>query len=153
MKTSRAVVEMIRATPADRRSEFAAEIWKRRRMQHGPPGRSDSVPFQPNPTPTSKKCKGWYVRSMGTFVGFDPGGAGAFGWAVLVGEELALTLVHRGIADHARGAIDGAIAAIGQRQLTALGVDAPLFWQPTGDRRVDQMVRTAQSSAWVLDAN
>jgi hypothetical protein len=32
---------------------------------------------------------------MGTFVGFDPGGAGAFGWAVLVGEELALTLVHR----------------------------------------------------------
>jgi hypothetical protein len=26
-------------------------------MQHGPPGRSDSVPFQPNPTPTSKNAK------------------------------------------------------------------------------------------------
>jgi len=40
-----AAVEMIRATPPERRSEFAREIWERRRVQYGPTGRSDSVPF------------------------------------------------------------------------------------------------------------
>jgi hypothetical protein len=38
-------VEMIRATPPNRRSEFAREIWEKRRAQYGPSGRSDGVPF------------------------------------------------------------------------------------------------------------
>ena len=33
-------VAMIRATPTTRRSEFAREIWSRRRAQYGPSGRS-----------------------------------------------------------------------------------------------------------------
>ena len=40
-----AAVEMIRATPPQRRSEFAREIWERRRAQHGSSGPSDGVPF------------------------------------------------------------------------------------------------------------
>lgn len=40
-----AAVEMIRGTPPERRSEFAHEIWSRRRERYGPSGRSDSVPF------------------------------------------------------------------------------------------------------------
>jgi hypothetical protein len=40
-----AAVEMIRATPLERRSEFAREIWDRRRAHYGPTGRGDSVPF------------------------------------------------------------------------------------------------------------
>jgi heterodisulfide reductase subunit C len=40
-----AAVEMIRATPPERRSEFARDIWERRRARYGPTGRSDSVPF------------------------------------------------------------------------------------------------------------
>jgi hypothetical protein len=40
-----AAVEMIRATPPTKRSEFAEEIWQRRRERYGPSGRSDSVPF------------------------------------------------------------------------------------------------------------
>jgi hypothetical protein len=41
----KAAVEMIRATPPERRSEFAQEIWERRRARYGPSGRGDSVPF------------------------------------------------------------------------------------------------------------
>ena len=40
-----AAVEMIRATPLQRRSEFAEEIWERRRARYGPSGRGGSVPF------------------------------------------------------------------------------------------------------------
>ena len=34
-----------RATPAERRSSFARQIWERRRARYGPSGRSDGVPF------------------------------------------------------------------------------------------------------------
>jgi hypothetical protein len=40
-----AAVEMIRATPSDRRSECAKEIWQNRRARYGPSGCADSVPF------------------------------------------------------------------------------------------------------------
>jgi hypothetical protein len=40
-----AAVEVIRSTPPARRSEFAQEIWSRRRKRYGPSSRSDSVPF------------------------------------------------------------------------------------------------------------
>jgi hypothetical protein len=40
-----AAVALIRATPPARRSQFAQEIWDKRREHHGPTGRSDSVPF------------------------------------------------------------------------------------------------------------
>ena len=38
-------VEMIRATPPERRSEFAREIWQKRTAHYGGTGRGDSVPF------------------------------------------------------------------------------------------------------------
>jgi hypothetical protein len=40
-----AAVEMIRATPPERRSEFAEQIWERRRARYGPTGTGDNVPF------------------------------------------------------------------------------------------------------------
>jgi len=40
-----AAVEMIRATPPERRREFAQAIWERRRQRHGSTGRSGGVPF------------------------------------------------------------------------------------------------------------
>lgn len=40
-----AAVAMIRATPPEDRSEFAAQVWRKRRERFGPSGRSDSVPF------------------------------------------------------------------------------------------------------------
>ena len=41
----KAAVELIRATPPQRRSEFAQEIWQRRRARYGSSGRTDTVPF------------------------------------------------------------------------------------------------------------
>jgi hypothetical protein len=38
-------VAMVRATPPERRSEFASQIWRIRRDRHGGTGRTDSVPF------------------------------------------------------------------------------------------------------------
>ena len=40
-----AAVEMIRATPPERRSEYARAIWQLRRERWGPSGRSDAPPF------------------------------------------------------------------------------------------------------------
>jgi hypothetical protein len=40
-----AAIEMVRATPPELRSEFAQEVWSRRRQHYGPSGRGDSVPF------------------------------------------------------------------------------------------------------------
>lgn len=75
-------------------------------------------------------------------MGFDPGGSGAFGWAVVSGETFPLRLVDRGIAHHAQGAFKAAIDCAGTK-INAVGIDAPLFWNPAGDRHADQVVRKA----------
>jgi hypothetical protein len=38
-------VAMIHDTPPAKRSQFAREIWQKRREHYGPTGRSASVPF------------------------------------------------------------------------------------------------------------
>lgn len=40
-----AAVEMIRATSPEKRSDFAQQIWQKRRERYGPSGRGDGVPF------------------------------------------------------------------------------------------------------------
>ena len=80
------------------------------------------------------------------YLGFDPGGAGAFGWCVLSGEDLPLSLYRRGAADHASGAVKAALETIGDGPICGVGIDAPLFWQPGGparatDRIVDRSIR------------
>jgi hypothetical protein len=82
-------------------------------------------------------------REVPLYAGFDPGGAEAFGWAVVSGTKLPLVLVAHGIANHAQQAVRAAIEAVGQNALTAIGIDAPLFWRPDGDRKSDQLVRNA----------
>jgi len=77
------------------------------------------------------------------YVGFDPGGAGAFGWAIVAGTKLPLVLVARGVANHAQEAARAVLGAVGQKPVMAVGIDAPLFWQPKGDRTSDQLVRNA----------
>jgi len=79
---------------------------------------------------------------MGVYVGFDPGGFGTFGWAVLSGDSLPLRLEDRGIADQARNACEAAMKSAGPN-VQAIGIDAPLFWNSGGDRIADQRVRTA----------
>jgi hypothetical protein len=64
---------------------------------------------------------------MGTYVGFDPGGLGSFGWAVVTGETLPLNFVDCGIADHAQGAFNAVISCLDSSKLKikAIGIDAP----------------------------
>jgi len=78
-----------------------------------------------------------------TYLGFDPGGAGAFGWCLAQGTSLPLTVLALGTGNHAHDATDAALKATKQikAQLTAVGIDAPLFWRPDGDRRVDRWIR------------
>jgi hypothetical protein len=78
---------------------------------------------------------------MGLFLGFDPGGAGAFGWCVAAGTNLPLEVVARGVGRHAEHAYESARAAAGKK-VDGVGIDAPLFWRSNGDRHVDQLVRT-----------
>jgi hypothetical protein len=79
---------------------------------------------------------------MGIYVGFDPGGFGAFGWAVASGDSLPLKITGHSLANHAQGAFAAAIECA-SNAIDGIGIDAPLFWNPAGDRLVDQTVRRA----------
>jgi hypothetical protein len=80
------------------------------------------------------------------FAGFDPGGEQAFGWAVLKATPQGLRFV-------AGGTVTGAPTALSQASVvllegpTAIGIDAPLFWVPEGDRNADTLVRRLVCSA------
>lgn len=73
-------------------------------------------------------------------VGLDPGGTGAFGWALV-------PLSRDYIQLEASGCVGGAHEAIAaaQEKLTrapdAVGIDAPLYWVGRDDRQADQIVR------------
>ena len=80
-------------------------------------------------------------------LGFDPGGAGSFGWSVCreVGGQLEPP-IETGLADNAWDALNrvgGAIEALGHQgnaRILAAGIDAPLFWAATGGRTIDSSV-------------
>lgn len=77
------------------------------------------------------------------YLGFDPGGEGAFGWAVAhrVGDG-APGLVATGCAPNAAVAIENAGRVLAANGVpVAAGIDAPLFWTTTGKRRADNTVR------------
>ncbi len=80
------------------------------------------------------------------FVGFDPGGEKAFGWAVLEATPSGLRLVAGGAVTGAPTALATAAEASGHPP-TAIGIDAPLFWVAEGDRNADLQVRTLVCSA------
>ena len=74
------------------------------------------------------------------FIGFDPGGSQAFGWAVLSEENAELTLSAAGTCSDAREALKMAKLACPSAP-KAIAVDAPLFWVQVGDRNSDKVVR------------
>jgi len=74
------------------------------------------------------------------FVGFDPGGENAFGWAVLSSVGQNLSLVATGTCTGATNALSAAQAATNIAPI-AFGTDAPLFWVQDGDRKADVIVR------------
>lgn len=73
-------------------------------------------------------------------VGFDPGGAAAFGWTVAEFNGDAFQICATGICNNAADAVEAAAHSLPQRP-AAIGVDAPLYWVPVGDRKADTLVR------------
>lgn len=77
-------------------------------------------------------------------MGFDPGGHKNFGWAVCSSAESRLEVIGTGIADHAKGAVDAAIASMPEEaKAVGAGIDAPLFWAADGVRLADKVIRNA----------
>lgn len=77
------------------------------------------------------------------YLGFDPGGDKAFGWALAVQEAgTALTLMATGCAQNATLAVGQALESVPNgAAVAAAGIDAPLFWTPDGKRTVDATIR------------
>lgn len=80
------------------------------------------------------------------FVGFDPGGKHAFGWAVLQSTASGLELIGNGICSSAPEAVNSAHQVSGIEP-SGFATDAPLFWVASGDRRADCVVRKLVCSA------
>ncbi|WP_215779113.1 DUF429 domain-containing protein [Paludibacterium sp. B53371] len=75
------------------------------------------------------------------FLGFDPGGAGKFGWACLsVSESGSLVDIKTGVSSSAQSALKGAVGG-SEMVPVGVGIDAPLYWVTEGDRRADAQIR------------
>jgi predicted nuclease with RNAse H fold len=80
------------------------------------------------------------------FVGFDPGGQNAFGWAVLEERDGTFGPLRSGTCSDAQSAFETARANVSVPPV-AVGIDSPLFWVATGERKADLEVRAALSKA------
>jgi hypothetical protein len=80
---------------------------------------------------------------MAVLLGFDPGGEDGYGWCIADhAPVLPLSIRATGVVDNARDALREALAHVGSgEQIVAAGIDAPLFWVPSGDRKADRVLR------------
>ena len=77
-------------------------------------------------------------------LGFDPGGAGNFGWSICKIAGGQLGIIETSVASDALEAIKKVSAALPSNvRVLAAGIDAPMFWSKTGGREVDPIIREA----------
>ena len=82
------------------------------------------------------------VSTTHSYLGFDPGGINSFGWATLQIEATgAVAGLITGVVSTAPDAIYAASKGLDGGVPTAVGIDAPLFWVESGDRRADAAIR------------
>ena len=81
---------------------------------------------------------------MGVLLGFDPGGAGAFGWCIVEdADQPPLRVLSCGVARHAKDALHSVLTHLpAEMDVRAAGIDAPLFWTASGNRVADKTVRS-----------
>lgn len=84
----------------------------------------------------------------GVFIGMDPGGADAFGWAVLEDAvDCPLRVLDQGVSENAVQAVEAAEKATKGRKVLGVGIDAPLYWvagaRAEDERRADHKLRKA----------
>lgn len=80
---------------------------------------------------------------MAVLLGFDPGGEDGYGWCIAdYAPDLPLQIRATGVVDNACDALDKTLAHVcAGEQIMAAGIDAPLFWVPSGDRHADELLR------------
>ena len=85
---------------------------------------------------------------MDVILGFDPGGVGEFGWAVLELTSGARPAFRKsGSAGHAEGAIHAALANVDSNdRVAAAEIDSPLYWTPSGDRLAEVAVHASMKA-------
>lgn len=78
-------------------------------------------------------------------LGFDPGGVKTFGWCVAEATPNQKLRLHRsGLANHSDEAVTAALQEIVDlSEIAAVGIDSPLFWAASGERRADKAIRSA----------
>ena len=83
-----------------------------------------------------------------TYVGIDPGGINAFGWCVMDSSaaELSVSRMETGTCSGISEAIPE-IERLCEIHPVGLGIDAPLYWVRTGERKSDQKIRKAVAKA------
>ncbi len=92
------------------------------------------------------------ANSTGIFLGFDPGGAGNFGWSICWNDPDNLVVVKTGLVDNALEALEAVKRTLPEEKLPeelvfAAGIDAPMFWTDTGFREIDVTIRDAVKRA------
>ena len=86
------------------------------------------------------------VGPMDVILGFDPGGKtrSKFGWCICQSGNEQLRVWKTGRATNAKDALEKVSAALPpSARVIASGIDAPMFWTNTGERRVDRIIRDA----------
>lgn len=83
--------------------------------------------------------RGGYLSLL---IGLDPGGEGAFGWAIVEhAASLPLSIVATGCSSSAAEAVAAVTHEVRGEVVAAAAIDTPLFWSRTGDRAADKSVR------------
>jgi len=80
---------------------------------------------------------------MSVVLGFDPGGKGNFGWCVAeLSTNLPISIRETGNADNAEEALLSSQSVIKDDEaIIAAGLDAPMYWTPSGGRNADNVLR------------
>jgi len=82
---------------------------------------------------------------MSIYLGFDPGGDGRFGWAVVQESApgaLPLAVLATDCASSAKTALQSALDEVPpDESILAVGIDAPLVWSRGEGREVDNLLR------------
>lgn len=86
------------------------------------------------------------VGPMDVILGFDPGGktGSKFGWCICQSDTGQLRVWKTGRSTNAKDALEKVSAELPpSARVIASGIDAPMFWTNTGERRVDSIIRDA----------
>ena len=86
------------------------------------------------------------VRPVDVILGFDPGGktGSKFGWCICQSDPGHLQVCKTGRATNAEDALKQVSSELPpSARVIASGIDAPMFWTNTGERKVDSIIRDA----------